>query len=131
MGNSRDPARRSANDPAACPPAESRSGDAPEFEASLSALEQIVAELESGQLTLTRSIEQYERGVGLLRKCHAALEAARLKVDLLTRVDEDGSVETEPFAADSTDATPRGPSTRRRSGGTPRTPDVDEEKRLF
>ena len=51
------------------------------FEDALSELEKIVAELESGQAPLERSIEMYERGARLKAHCEQKLEAARLRVE--------------------------------------------------
>ncbi len=51
------------------------------FEQALAELETIVAELESGQAPLERSIEMYERGAKLKAHCEARLEAARLRVE--------------------------------------------------
>jgi len=51
------------------------------FEQALSELEKIVAELESGQAPLERSIEMYERGAQLKAHCEARLQAARLRVE--------------------------------------------------
>ncbi|MBN9319237.1 MAG: exodeoxyribonuclease VII small subunit [Caulobacterales bacterium 68-7] len=51
------------------------------FEQALAELEKIVAELESGQAPLERSIEIYERGAALKAVCEQRLEAARLRVE--------------------------------------------------
>ncbi len=51
------------------------------FEQALEQLERIVAELESGQAPLERSIEIYERGARLKAHCEARLQAARLRVE--------------------------------------------------
>jgi exodeoxyribonuclease VII small subunit len=51
------------------------------FEEALRQLEQIVAELESGQAPLEASIEKYERGAALKAHCERRLEAARLRVE--------------------------------------------------
>ena len=51
------------------------------FEQALAELERIVAELESGQAPLERSIEMYERGAALKAHCEKRLEAARLRVE--------------------------------------------------
>ncbi|GIW86019.1 MAG: hypothetical protein KatS3mg108_0343 [Isosphaeraceae bacterium] len=67
------------------------------FEAALKALEQSVADLESGSLDLDASLATYERGVALLRRCHALLDDAQRKVSLLTGVRDDGTPETQPF----------------------------------
>jgi exodeoxyribonuclease VII small subunit len=51
------------------------------FEQALEQLEKIVAELESGQAPLERSIDIYERGAQLKAHCEARLQAARLRVE--------------------------------------------------
>jgi exodeoxyribonuclease VII small subunit len=51
------------------------------FEQALAELEKIVAELESGQAPLERSIEMYERGALLKAHCEARLQAAQLRVE--------------------------------------------------
>ena len=55
-----------------------------DFEASLDALEQLVGKMEAGGMSLEESLAAYERGVGLYRKCQAALEQAELLVKLLS-----------------------------------------------
>jgi exodeoxyribonuclease VII small subunit len=50
------------------------------FDEALAALEQTVAELEAGGLPLERSIELYERGVALERRCEQLLAEAELRV---------------------------------------------------
>lgn len=65
------------------------------FEQALSELEKIVAELESGQAPLERSIEVYERGAALKAHCEAKLEAARLRVEKIV-VGAQGAVGSEP-----------------------------------
>jgi exodeoxyribonuclease VII small subunit len=51
------------------------------FEQALAELERIVAELESGQAPLERSIQMYERGSALKAHCEERLAAARLRVE--------------------------------------------------
>src|SRR5437763_8382170 len=55
------------------------------FEASLEALEQIVRELERGELPLERSLELFERGVRLSRECQERLQAAERRIEVLLR----------------------------------------------
>ena len=74
--------------------------DAPEiaalsFEQALAELEKIVAELESGQAPLERSIEIYKRGAALKAHCEAKLDAARLQVERIT-VGAQGAPGVEP-----------------------------------
>lgn len=66
------------------------------FEDALAELEKIVAELESGQAPLERSIDIYQRGAALKAHCEKKLEAARLKVEKIV-VGADGQAQrTEP-----------------------------------
>jgi exodeoxyribonuclease VII small subunit len=71
----------------------------PGFEETLGALENIVAQLESGELPLERALDLFEQGVSLTRNCQSQLEAAERKVELLLR--ERGEVKTVPFEAKS------------------------------
>ncbi len=78
----------------------------PTFEAALARLEQIVQRLEKGELALEESLRLYEEGVGLSRVCHAKLEEAEGKIELLLKdargdlvADKDGRPRTTPFKA--------------------------------
>jgi len=55
------------------------------FEASLEALEQIVQELERGDLPLEKSLELFERGIGLSRQCQDRLNQAERRIEILLR----------------------------------------------
>ena len=55
-----------------------------DFEQSMQSLEDLVARMESGEMTLEESLAAYERGVGLYRHCQSALEQAELRVRLLS-----------------------------------------------
>lgn len=67
------------------------------LEEALVELETIAAELESGTDNLDKSIEQFERGMHLLKNCHQQLDEAGRRIELVTNVDQDGNVSTEPF----------------------------------
>ncbi|WP_457097250.1 exodeoxyribonuclease VII small subunit [Lysobacter sp. P5_B9] len=69
------------------------------FEQSLDALEQLVEQMERGDMSLEESLAAYERGVGLYRKCQTALEQAELRVRLLS--DPQDPASAEPFAPDA------------------------------
>ena len=58
-----------------------------DFEAALAELEQLVDQMEGGDLTLEASLAAFERGVKLTRQCQAALRNAELKVQKLTQND--------------------------------------------
>lgn len=74
------------------------------FETSLSSLEQIVAQLESGELPLERALELFEDGVALARRCQSQLQDAERKVELLLR--ERGEIKVVPFEANSQTSEP-------------------------
>lgn len=65
------------------------------FEQSLDELELLVEKMEHGEMSLEESLAAYERGVGLYRRCQAALEQAELRVRLLSDPEQPGSA--EPF----------------------------------
>jgi len=54
-----------------------------DFEAALAELDTIVKKLEEGDLPLEESLKLYERGVHLSRFCHAQLEAAERRIEIL------------------------------------------------
>jgi exodeoxyribonuclease VII small subunit len=65
------------------------------FEHSLDELEQLVAKMEGGELSLDESLASFERGIGLYRQCQQSLEKAELRVRLL--LDPDAPENAEPF----------------------------------
>jgi len=67
------------------------------FEAALADLEQLVDQLEQGDLSLEASLQAYERGVQLGRACQQALDAAEQRIQILTR--QDATSPPEPFDA--------------------------------
>jgi len=65
------------------------------FEQSLNTLEEIVEQLESGELPLERTLELFEEGVAIARRCQSQLEDAERRVDLLLR--ERKEIRVVPF----------------------------------
>ena len=55
-----------------------------DFEAALAELDTLVKKLEDGDLSLEQSLALYERGVQLSRFCHARLEEAERRIEILT-----------------------------------------------
>ena len=111
----------------------------PTFEEALSQLDAIVQELEEGQIGLAQGLTRYEEGVKLLKQCYQLLEHAQRRIELLSRVDPDGRVHSEPFDEGvlslEEKAQTRG---RRRSSEKNRDPndlpaqdEIDETGRLF
>lgn len=64
----------------------------PPFEPSLQQLEQIIDAIESGDVTLEQSLDQYARGMKLIRHCRDILDRAESKIKQFT-VDEQGDVQ--------------------------------------
>lgn len=55
------------------------------FEASIAELEEIVTQLEKGELSLEEALQQFEKGINLARKCQETLSKAEQKIEgLLT-----------------------------------------------
>src|SRR5579864_8215849 len=68
------------------------------FEDELKDLEGIVAQIDSGELSLEDSITAFERGVGLVRSLNQKLDEVERKVELLMR-NAQGELKTTPYAA--------------------------------
>ena len=71
------------------------------FEASLEALEQIVRDLEQGDLPLEKSLELFEQGIRLSRECQERLSQAERRIEILLR-DNQGRPVTAPFEGKGT-----------------------------
>jgi len=64
-----------------------------DFESAIAELDTIARTLEEGDLPLEKSLELYERGVQLSRFCHAKLEAAERRIEILN---ERGEIRQAP-----------------------------------
>ncbi len=67
-----------------------------DFESALKSLEEIVLQLETGDLTLDRALELFEEGIHVSRFCNSKLEEAERKVEILVKTADGGMKET-PF----------------------------------
>ena len=65
------------------------------LEKSLAELEELVEELESGDLPLDKAMKKFEAGIKLTRGCQAALKEAEQKVEILLK--SAGSEDLEDF----------------------------------
>jgi exodeoxyribonuclease VII small subunit len=65
------------------------------FEASLEALEEIVQQLEGGDLPLEKSLELFEDGIRLSRQCQERLNQAERRIEVLLRDNQGRPVVTE------------------------------------
>jgi len=59
------------------------------FEESLGKLEEIVEQLEEGDLTLEESLQAFEEGMALYRRCVEVLEKSRNRVEMLLKQGRD------------------------------------------
>jgi exodeoxyribonuclease VII small subunit len=66
------------------------------FEDALARLEQIVGQLEAGNLPLEESLKVFEEGIALARHCAKYLEGAEKRIEILAR-DEQGALGAQPF----------------------------------
>ena len=71
------------------------------LEKSLTDLEELVEELESGDLPLEKAMKKFEEGIKLTRGCQTALKEAEQKVEILLQ--SAGSDDLEDFLGDDED----------------------------
>jgi exodeoxyribonuclease VII small subunit len=74
----------------------------PKFEEAMKRLEEIVQDLEGGNLSLEDSIKIFEEGMKLVRFCSQKLEETEQKVNLLIKEGE-GSYTLRPFESEKKD----------------------------
>ena len=70
-------------------------------EKALSDLEDLVEELESGDLPLEKAMKKFEEGIKLTRGCQAALKDAEQKVEILIK--SAGGEDLEEFEVEDED----------------------------
>ena len=66
------------------------------FEEAIADLQQLVEQLESGDLSLEDSLAAFEKGVGLVRYCNQKLSEVEQKVELLIK-DKEGQLQLKAF----------------------------------
>ncbi len=74
----------------------------PDFEASLTRLEEIVGKLESANLSLDDAMKLFEEGVQLSRDCQKHLQQAEGKVEILLKK-AGGEMAAAPFDPEAED----------------------------
>lgn len=95
------------------------------FEQSLEQLQEIVRQLEDGTLGLDESMTQFEEGVKLLKQCYAVLDRTEQRIELLTRLDDDGQPVLEPF--DNTGTAETKDTNKTKAGRRKRTTKTEED----
>lgn len=78
--------------------------DGVRFEEALAELEQVVRDLEDGEVGLEDSLARYERGVGLIKACYAQLRDAEQRILLVTGADDEGKPILQPFQHAATES---------------------------
>jgi len=62
----------------------SKNSGTPNFESAMADLEELVAKIETGNLSLEDSLKEFEQGIKLSRICQQALTDAEQRVKILT-----------------------------------------------
>ncbi len=57
------------------------------FEESIKELTNIVGRIEQGQIPLQDSLEQYEKGMALIKQCRTILEKAEKRIEKISEMD--------------------------------------------
>lgn len=65
------------------------------FEESMTKLEQIVTELENGNLNLDESVNKFEEGMKISKQCNKILEEAEKRITIL--LENNGEIQEENF----------------------------------
>ena len=65
------------------------------FEESMKKLENIVTELENGNLNLDESVKKFEEGMKIAKQCNTILEDAEKKITIL--LEKNGELKEEKF----------------------------------
>lgn len=66
------------------------------FETALEELEQVVEQLESGELSLEDALTAFEKGVRLVKICNQKLNEVEKKIEVLVK-DKEGKLQLKPF----------------------------------
>ena len=69
------------------------------FEEAIENLEKIVGELETGELSLDKSVENFKKGMELSNYCNKLLDDAEKTISILVE-QKDGSIKEENFEAE-------------------------------
>jgi len=58
------------------------------FEEAIAGLTDIVDKIEQGQIPLQESLDQYERGMALIKRCRTILQQAEQRIEKITKEQE-------------------------------------------
>jgi exodeoxyribonuclease VII small subunit len=66
------------------------------FESAMEEIEQVVEQIESGELSLEESLAAYEKGVGLVKFCYQKLNEVEKRIEFLVK-DKEGKLQLKVF----------------------------------
>jgi exodeoxyribonuclease VII small subunit len=66
------------------------------FEEAIKELTSIVGKIEQGQIPLQDSLEQYEKGMALIKHCRAILQKAEKRIEKISKEEKSGAGSQEP-----------------------------------
>ncbi len=69
------------------------------FEEKMKELENIVVELEKGELNLDDSVKKFEEGMKISKECNTILEKAEKRISIL--IEKDGKIEESDFDSEN------------------------------
>ena len=70
------------------------------FEEAIKELTNIVGKIEQGQIPLQNSLEQYEKGMALIKQCRTILQKAEERIEKITKEQDQDSKEGRPDEKD-------------------------------
>jgi exodeoxyribonuclease VII small subunit len=66
------------------------------FEEAIKELTSIVGKIEQGQIPLQDSLEQYEKGMALIKHCRGILQKAEKRIEKISKDEKSGDRSQEP-----------------------------------
>lgn len=75
------------------------------FEEAIGQLKEIVGKIEQGEIPLQDSLEQYEKGMSLIKHCRGILQKAEKRIE---KISKEELAEPEPEQADDAEPLLRG-----------------------
>ena len=73
------------------------------FEEAIKELTEIVGRIEQGQIALQDSLQQYEKGMGLIKHCRAILQKAEKRIEKITKTEAEQIEDETPIKNPNSD----------------------------
>lgn len=70
------------------------------FEEAIKELTEIVGKIEQGRIPLQESLQQYERGMALIKQCRTILKKAEERIEKITKEEESEEGSSKEEASD-------------------------------